>query len=88
MEHDEAKIQNNIGVAERMMACANQELEKAIECGDMTVIKAAKEMLQEARKWTENLTRIVQKLLLNVPNYAKSEKKQFNNFFRVLKWRN
>ena len=56
VEHDEAKIQNNIGVAKRIMACTSQELEKAIKCGDMTVVKAAKEMLQEARKGTENLT--------------------------------
>ena len=56
MEHDEAKIQNNIGVAKRIMACTSQELEKAIKCSDITVLKAAKEMLQEARKGTENLT--------------------------------
>ena len=53
MEDDEAKIQNNIGVAERMMTFASHELEKAIKCGDTTVVKVAKEMLQEARKRTE-----------------------------------
>ena len=56
VEHDEAKIQNNIGVAKQIMACTSQGLEKAIKCGDMMVVKAAKEMLQEARKGTENLT--------------------------------
>ena len=30
VEDDKAKIQHNIGVAKRMMACASQELEKAI----------------------------------------------------------
>ena len=50
MEDDEAKIQNNIGVAKRMVKFASHELEKAIKCGDMTVVKVAKEMLQEARK--------------------------------------
>ena len=56
VEHDEAKIQNTIGVAKRIMACTSQELEKVIKCGDMTVVKVAKEMLQEALKGTENLT--------------------------------
>ena len=54
VENDEAKIQNNIGVAERMMTCASQELKKSIECGVMTSLKAVKEILQEARKQTEN----------------------------------
>ena len=56
VENDEVKIQNNLGVAKQIMACTSQELEKAIECCDMTVVKAANEMLQEARKGTENLT--------------------------------
>ena len=88
MEHDEAKIQNNLGVAKPIMACTSQELEKVVKCGDMTVVKAAKEMLQEARKGTENLTCIVQKLLLNIPNYEKSERNNATTFFGVLRRRN
>ena len=53
VEDEEAKIQN-VGVAERMMTGASQELKKAIECGHMTAVKASKEMFQEARKRTEN----------------------------------
>ena len=49
----------------------------------MTVVKTAKEMFQEARKGTENLTCLEQKLLLNVSNYGKAKEAIQQLFPRV-----
>ena len=42
VEDDETKIQNNIGVAERMMTFPSHEHEQAIKSVDMTIVKVAK----------------------------------------------